>query len=135
MIKSVKARTPVLALILFVFAVGYTVAATNKVVIVPLGSEVNNLVLPERDLRSFVVSVGSVSQILLFTVPNNKTFVMTDILSSGTSAVSILKDSATIAVIKGGEIANFTSGIKFNSGSKLSTLTSSSVVTVSGYLY
>jgi hypothetical protein len=36
MINSVKARTPILALILFVFAVGYTFAA-NKVVVIPLG--------------------------------------------------------------------------------------------------
>lgn len=37
MINSVKARTPILALILFVFAVGYTFAA--KVVVVPLGGD------------------------------------------------------------------------------------------------
>ena len=37
MINSIKSRTPILALILFVFAVGYTVAA--KVVVVPLGSD------------------------------------------------------------------------------------------------
>jgi hypothetical protein len=37
MIKSIKTRTPILALILFVFAVGYTVAA--KVVVVPLGGD------------------------------------------------------------------------------------------------
>ena len=35
MINSIKARTPILALILFVLAVGYTVAA--KVIVVPLG--------------------------------------------------------------------------------------------------
>lgn len=35
MINSVKARTPILALILFVFAVGYTFAA-NKVVVIPM---------------------------------------------------------------------------------------------------
>ena len=135
MLNKIKTRTPILALILFVSSVGFTVAATNKVVVIPLGSEVNNLVLPERDLRSFIASIQSTSQILLFTVPNSKTFVMTDILSSGTSAVSILKDSASIAVIKGGSIVNFTSGIKFSSGSELSVLTSSDVVTVSGYLY
>ena len=39
MLNSIKARTPILALILFVFAVGYTVAATNKVVVIPLGAD------------------------------------------------------------------------------------------------
>ncbi len=39
MINSVKARTPILALILFVFAVGYTVAATNKVVVIPMAGD------------------------------------------------------------------------------------------------
>jgi hypothetical protein len=38
MIKSVKARTPILAFILFVFAAGYTFAA-NKVVVIPLGAD------------------------------------------------------------------------------------------------
>ena len=37
MINSIKARTPLLALILFVFAIGYTFAA--KVVVVPLGGD------------------------------------------------------------------------------------------------
>lgn len=37
MINSIKARTPILVLILFVFAVGYTVAA--KVVVIPLGGD------------------------------------------------------------------------------------------------
>jgi len=39
MINSVKARTPILTLILFVFAVGYTVAATNKVVVIPIAGD------------------------------------------------------------------------------------------------
>lgn len=38
MINSVKARTPIMALILFVFAVGYTFAA-NKVVVIPMGPD------------------------------------------------------------------------------------------------
>jgi len=38
MINSVKARTPILVLILFVFAVGYTFAA-NKVVIIPMAGD------------------------------------------------------------------------------------------------
>ena len=37
MINSIKSRTPILALILFVFAVGYTFAA--KVVVIPLGAD------------------------------------------------------------------------------------------------
>ena len=38
MIKSVVARTPILAFILMFFALGYTVAH-NKVVVVPLGGD------------------------------------------------------------------------------------------------
>ena len=38
MIKSAKARTPILALILFVFGVGYTFAA-NKVVVIPMAAD------------------------------------------------------------------------------------------------
>ena len=38
MINSIKARTPVLALILFVFAIGYTFA--EKVVVIPLAGDV-----------------------------------------------------------------------------------------------
>jgi hypothetical protein len=113
---------------------GYTFAA-NNVVVIPLGDEVNNLVIPERDYRSFIVSVGSVSDELLFTVPADKTFVMTDIMSSGSSVVSVLRNGISTAVIKGGAISNLTSGIKFTSGSTLSVLTSSNVVTISGYLY
>jgi hypothetical protein len=36
MINSIKVRTPILALILFVFAVGYSVA---EVVVIPLAGE------------------------------------------------------------------------------------------------
>jgi len=38
MINSVKTRTPILAFILFVFAVGYTFAA-NKVVVIPMAAD------------------------------------------------------------------------------------------------
>ena len=38
MINSVKARTPILALILFVFGAGYTFAA-NKVVVIPMAAD------------------------------------------------------------------------------------------------
>ena len=38
MLNKIKTRTPTLALILFVFAVGYTFAA-NKVVVIPLGAD------------------------------------------------------------------------------------------------
>jgi len=38
MVNSIKARTPILALILFLFAMGYTFAA-NKVVVIPLGAD------------------------------------------------------------------------------------------------
>ena len=39
MINSVKARTPILALVLFVFSIGFTVAATNKVVVIPMAGD------------------------------------------------------------------------------------------------
>lgn len=38
MLHKIKTRTPLLAFILFVFAIGYTVAA-NKVVVIPLGGD------------------------------------------------------------------------------------------------
>ena len=50
MLNKIKTRTPILALILFVFAVGYTVAA--KVVVIPLGADAAP-VLPSGMVSSF----------------------------------------------------------------------------------
>lgn len=54
MINSVKARTPILALILFVFSIGAFAQTTTKVVVIPLGDGPFNYAKfsgPQRDLR------------------------------------------------------------------------------------
>ncbi len=58
MIDSVKARTPVLALILFVFSAGQAFAESAKVVVVPLGgSDVSEQQFKEQHVWSGLVAI------------------------------------------------------------------------------
>lgn len=70
MINSIKTRTPILALILFVFGIG-NVFAADKVVVIPMGGDVSAKEFNQQHMWSGTVNAdGTKRQTGLYTVEN-----------------------------------------------------------------
>jgi hypothetical protein len=105
MITSVKARTPILALILFVFAVGYTFAA-NKVVVIPMaadaaplpivafsgGDQLENLSVTDMVVRSVVINATGLGTLVV----NASGYTSSVSAAGAVTRCSIRKNSTTI---------------------------------------
>lgn len=126
MINSVKARTPILALILFVFSVGFTIAATNKVVVIPMGADTNIAPLIERiealeAKLACVDSASDASSFLLSGCDVQIDAVSEVVLKAGKSralltTTSITIDSATVTTKASGTLN--LKGVIIDGGSK-----------------
>jgi hypothetical protein len=90
MINSIKSRTPILALILFVFAVGYTFAA--KVVVVPL---------EEASLQQPFAVFASGNQGLSVSTPAKA--VRTVILRAPADGIVVVNSTVVIRALNAGE--------------------------------
>ena len=97
----------------------------NKVVVVPLGGDTTNLVLSPN---SIVSSIGTFAADQLdtgaiYTVPNGKTFVLTDVTKNHFSSMLVLADGeVAFALVGAATHERFNSGLVFQSGSLIKAI-------------
>lgn len=105
MLNSIKARTPILALILFVFAIGYTFAET-KVVFIPMAADAPPSVDTPPSMAMYasgeqliaVTTVGVSVREILFTAPSDGVVIVN---SSAAVIENIAKDRVRCSITTG----------------------------------